>query len=149
MPRIVTSVVVDANPERVWEIMCDANRYHEFVVPTDKVLEAPEGPIERGSVYREHGGIPPFKAESVWHVTEFEKPSHQVHIGDDGTMTMTLDLKMAAVGSGTRITFDIDFKPRWWKAPLVYPMWFAFMGGRGKKAMDQTAQNFKKFAESE
>lgn len=147
MPKLFASTEVDATPEEVWSLMCDAKRYHEWVVPTDSVLEAPDGPVEEGSIYREHGGIPPFKADSEWHVTVVEPITRQVHVGDDGTMNMHLEIRMTPSGTGTRLEWDIDFKPRWWMAPLVYPMWYAFMGGRGKAAMDETANNFKRLIE--
>jgi len=148
MPRIIVSTEINASSPEVWDLMCDAKRYSEWVVPTDAVLEAPDGPIQAGSVYREHGGIPPFKADSEWHVTAFEPTRRQVHIGDDGTMTMTLEILIESVSTGTALTLDIDFKPRWWLLAPVSVMWALMMGRRGTEAMRQTAANFKRLAES-
>ncbi len=149
MPRIIVSTEIEATPQHAWDLMCDAKLYSDWVVPTDAVLESPDGPIERGSVYREHGGIPPFKADSEWNVTEFEPTRRQVHVGDDGTMTMTLEILIEPAASGSALTLDIDFKPRWYLLLPVSLMWVLMMGKRGTEAMRQTAANFKKLAESQ
>ena len=149
MPRINVSSEIRVPPQRAWELMCDAKRYGEWVIPTDEVLEAPDGPIEAGTVYREHGGIPPFKGDSEWHVTAFEPMRRQVHVGDDGVMTMTLEILMEPVDAGTKLTLDIDFEPRWFMKPMVLVMWALLMGRRGEEAMQGTIDNFKRLAEAE
>ena len=148
MPSIELSTEINAAPEAVWELMCDTSSYPEWVVPTDRMLDTGEGEMRVGFVYREYGGIPPFKGESTWEVTEFEPQSRMVHVGDDGAMTINLRIEVAPTDSGARLTQRLDFKSRWWMTPISMIMWPLLMGRRGRAAIDQTQANVKERLEA-
>ena len=144
MPRIEATTQIDASPERVWALMCDTTRYPEWVVPTDRVLDPGTGEMREGFEYREYGGIPPFKGETQW-----REPHHrQVHVGDDGSMTMRLVITLTPEGNGTRLQQTIDLQPRWWLRPINLVLWPLMMRKRGQAAMDQTTANAKRLLES-
>jgi len=112
------------------------------------MVHVPEGEMGVGYVYKEFGGIPPFKSESTWTVTEFDPITRQVHVGKDGTVTMNLDIQIEPTTSGHRLTLGIVLKPRWF---LVVPMallWPLMMRKRAQQVMDGTVANFKRAAES-
>lgn len=147
MARVTSSTDIDAPPEAVWALLCDPYRYPEIADPTDRMVEVPDEEMGVGYVYKEYGGVPPFKAESRWRVTVFEPMHRQVHIGDDGNMTMYLDNLLETTGRGTRFVQVLELKPRWYLAPLNAVLWPLFMRRRAQKAMDQTGLNAKRIAE--
>lgn len=148
MPGVETTVEVEATPEQVWTLMCDTRRYAEWVVPTDEVTDPGEGEMGVGYVYRERGGIPPFKGNSTWTVTEFRPQTWQRHIGDDGATTIDLGIDITPVGSGSRLTLSIAIKPRWYLAPVMMLMWPVMMRKRAQQAMNGTSVNVKKLLEA-
>ncbi len=148
MFNISVSSDIDASAEATWELMIDTEKYTEWIEVTDEVLEVPDGGLKLGAVYREYGGIPPFKGESTWRVTEFEPYARQVHIGDDGSMTMTLEIIIQPRSDGVTFIQKINFKPRWWLIPGTLIMWSALMGRRGHAAIVKTQANAKAILES-
>ena len=100
-----------------------------------------------GYVYREYGGVPPFKGESTWRVTVFEPKRRQVHVGDDGSMTLDLTIEIDPLERGSRLTQRLKLKPRWYLVPLII-LWPLIMRRRAQEAMDKTVQNVKRKAES-
>lgn len=148
MARIVASTRISAAPEVVWALNSDPNRYPELVDATDRMVDVPDEPMQVGYRYREYGGIRPFKGESRWCVTEFEPPRRQVHVGTDGTMTVTLVIEVAPVDGGSQLTLSLDLRPRWFLAPLNAILWPALMRRRTQGSMDATAATVKRVAES-
>ena len=70
--------------------------------------------MKQDAEYREYGGIAPFKGESTWKVTEYEPQSRQVHVGDDGAMTIALEVIIAPNENGIKLIQNLNFK-----TPLV------------------------------
>jgi len=128
--------------------MCDPSRYPDFVTVTERMVDVPDGEFGVGYVYREYGGIAPFLSESEWRVTEFEPMRHQVHIGDDGKMTMPLDIELTPTDGGTRLTLTFGLKSIWYLAPVNAILWPLMMRSRTQAAMDETVANFKRIVES-
>lgn len=148
MPRILSSTRIATSPEKLWALMCDTKQYPDWVVPTERMVEVPEGPMGTGYVYKEYGGVPPFKSTSTWRVTEFDPPRRQVHVGDDGMMTIEIEVIIEPSGAETVLTQRLKFTPRWWIAPMSSVMWLMFMGRRAQMVMDQTQANAKKLLEA-
>ena len=72
MAEVTASIDIKAPPEAIWALMCDPNRYPELAEPTDRMVSVPDDGFGVGYAYQEYGGIPPFKGESTWRVTEFD-----------------------------------------------------------------------------
>lgn len=98
--------------------------------------------------YKEYGGVPPFKGESEWRVTEFDPMRRQVHVGDDGSMLLNLDIEITPSSDGSRLTQNLELKPRWYLAPIHYILWPLMMRKRAQEAMDKTVANVKRMVES-
>ena len=128
--------------------MCDPHRYPELADPTDRMLEVPDEDMSVGYVYKEYGGVPPFKGESEWRVTEFEPMTRQVHVGNDGSMTLDLTIELAPASEGTRLTQTLELKPRWYLVPVNVIMWPLMMHKRAQEAIDKTVANVKRMVES-
>ena len=148
MAEVVATADIAAPPETIWALLCDPHRYPELADPTDRMLSVSEEEMGVGYVYREYGGVPPFKGESTWHVTEFEPMRRQVHVGDDGSATLHLSIDLDPTESGTRLTQRLDMKLRWYLRPLDVVLWPLLMRKRAQEAMDKTVQNIKRAAES-
>lgn len=148
MVEVVASTDITMPPDVIWALLCDPNRYPEFADPTDRMLSVPDDEFGVGSVYREYGGVPPFKAESTWHVRVFEPMRRQVHVGDDSSMMLDLTIELDPVETGTRLTQRLELKPRWYLRPVFAVLWPLFMRDRAQAAMDKTVQNVKRIAES-
>lgn len=142
------STEIRAAPEAVWALMCDPNRYPELSDVTDRMLDVPKEDMGVGYIYREYGGIPPFKGESEWRVTEFEPIRRQIHVGDDGMMRIDLSIELMATEAGTRLTMTVALRPRWFVAPVNAILWPLFMRKRGQAAVDKTVANAKRIVES-
>ena len=137
--RVVVCVAAAAHTReraRLLEGLAD-----EWVAFTERMIDPGEGDMRVGFVYKEHGGVPPFKADSEWRVTEFEPPKRMRHIGDDGSATIDLVLEVEATGGGCRLSPSMDLKPRWYMAPVMAVMWPVMMRKRAQAAMDETMGN--------
>lgn len=148
MAEVVASIDIGARPESIWALMCDPHLYPELADPTDRMLSVPDEKMGVGYVYREYGGVPPFKGESTWRVTVFEPKRRQVHVGDDGSMTLDLTIEIDPLERGSRLTQRLKLKPRWYLVPLNVILWPLIMRRRAQEAMDKTVQNVKRKAES-
>ena len=79
MMEVTGYAVIPAPPDRVWELVSDSSRYHEWVEGTDAVTRT-DGPTKPGSTYDEVNPIlGPWKAKTHWTVTEYVAPRRQVH----------------------------------------------------------------------
>lgn len=148
MPAVVSSVDVAAPPDKLWTLLCDPHCYPELVIPTDRMVHVPDEEMKVGYTYKEYGGVPPFKGESTWTVTLFEPITRQVHEGDNGQVRLHLDVRIESTPTGCRLTQRLELKPRWF---LVLPnliLWPLMMRKRTQTAMDETAVNIQRRAES-
>ena len=148
MPHITSSIDIAAPADAVWDLMNQPARYSEFAEPVDEMLDIGDGVVKEGYVYKEQGGIPPFKADSTWTVTSFEPMTRQVHDGDDGKMKMHLDIRIESTDLGSRLSQSIDLKPVWYLAPVNAVLWPLMMRKRGQEAMDKTVANVKRIVEA-
>ena len=142
------STDIDATAQDIWDLIDDTSRYPEWVDPTDRMLATAEGGLKLGATYREYGGIPPFKGESDWVVTEYEPLTRQVHVGEDGAIKMTLVVELTPSQSGTRFTQSLKLTPRWWLRVTMTILWPLLMSRRGKAAIRQTHTNAKAILEA-
>ncbi len=148
MAEVIASIDIDTPPDAIWALMCNPSCYPELADPTDRMLSVPNETFGEGSIYREYGGIPPFKGESTWRVTVFEPMRRQIHVGDDGAMMMHLNIELAPIEGGTRLTQRLEMQPRWYLMPVNAVLWPLMMRKRAQEAMDKTVQNVKRMAEA-
>jgi carbon monoxide dehydrogenase subunit G len=143
MYQVTASTDIAAPSEAVWELYCDPHRYAEFSDPAQRMVDVPEAPVGRGYTYREYGGLGPFKGESEWTVTEFEPERRQVHVGDDGTFRVHLEIDIEPIGAGCRLTQRFGIEPR---GPLkvgIPVLWPLFMRRMVQQSMNRTVANVK------
>lgn len=149
MPHVSSTVEINSGPGPIWRLLSTPARYSDYVPVTQKMLHASDETVQKGSTYREFGGLPPFVGESDWVVTEYEPMTHQRHLGDDGKMRMPLDLEVEPISdTTTRLTITLGLAPRWF---LVLPnaiLWPLMMRRRAQKTIDETVANAKRIVEA-
>ena len=148
MAQVTASTQINTGLEAIWALMCDPHRYAEIADPTERMIDVPDDEMGVGYVYKEYGGIRPFIGESEWRVTEFKPMRRMVHIGDDGSMTMDLEIELSPTDGGTLFTQTLKMTPRWYLAPVSAVLWPLFMRKRAQEAMDKTGANVKRIAEA-
>ena len=148
MADVTGTTLINTGPEPIWELMCDPNRYPDFVENTERMVDVGSGDFGVGYVYKEYGGLKPFLGESEWRVTEFEPMRHQTHVGDDGKMRIHLDIDLDPKDEGTNLTLKVVLEPRWFIAPVSAVMWPLVMRKRAQADMDGTTANVKRLLES-
>ena len=113
MIRASASTVVAAPVEQVWDLLCDTQRYAEYIEGTDAVTRT-DGPAAPGVTYDEVNPIlGPWKARPTWTVVEFDAPRRQRHTTDGIPLcrTFAVTIETAADGDGCRITFTLEGEP--------------------------------------
>ncbi|MFC6733509.1 MULTISPECIES: SRPBCC family protein [unclassified Haladaptatus] len=148
MARVEASTTVQAPPAYVWEVYSDVDRYAELSAAfTDRVTYVSDGPVGKGTIYREYGGVGPIKDESEWVITAFDRPTRQVHEGDLGVMQPVLTATFEPVGDATRVhqSIEYEFLPR--IRPVGRIVEALFVNRSMKRGLADTLANLKRMAE--
>jgi len=101
-------IVIDAPPERVFEVLSDAGLYADWVVGAAEVRDADDAWPAVGSELHHSQGIRPLVIEDETRVLESEPPRRLVLLAEVeplGTMRIELDLS-GTPGGGTRVVMD-------------------------------------------
>jgi carbon monoxide dehydrogenase subunit G len=113
MLQVTASAVVPASQERVFELLCDTERYPEWVTGTNAVTRT-DGPAREGSSYDEVNPIlGPWKASTAWRVVEHEPPRRSVHTTADIPLSSRFDVVMevAPEGDASEVTLTLRGEP--------------------------------------
>ena len=147
MGRIQGTILIEASPETIWEIVNDADRWSEWIAFTDRVTYISEGSFGEGTVYREKGGPGTLNAESEWRVTEFDPPRRQVHRGDLGIMQPVLTFELDPSDGSTRVHQTVDFELLPQARPLGRLLERLFVRRLMQRALNTTIRNLKRVVE--
>lgn len=113
MLQVTASAVVLASPEAVFSLLCDTQRYPEWVTGTDAVTRT-DGPASEGSTYDEVNPIlGPWKASTHWHVESHEPPRRTVHATSDIPLSRRFEVEMSVAreGDGSAVTITLRGEP--------------------------------------
>ena len=110
MVRITESILIDAPPDVVWDFVCDADRYPEWIYFVREVFDTSEGPMREGWVYHERAKPGPVETTSEWTITRFEPPTVQVHEGRMPEMDAVLTIELTPHDGGTRWEHSMRFR---------------------------------------
>jgi carbon monoxide dehydrogenase subunit G len=100
---------VSASADQVWAVLCDTERYAEWVPGTEAVTRT-DGAAAAGVTYDEITPIlGPWKARSRWRIAEFEEGRRMVHTSDDIPLArdFSVVMEVAPTGAGSRVTISL------------------------------------------
>lgn len=149
MKSISVSRTIAAPREAVWSLLCDTDRYSEWVANTCAVTRT-DGDAEIGATYEERNVvIGPWRTTSRWTVIEFDPPRRQVHRGMGITFLsearLVIELTEAAPGS-TEITIAFEYETSMWPLGAVVDL---VVGKKLRHNQAVTLDNLAAIAERE
>jgi hypothetical protein len=72
--------------------------------------EAPTGPYGMGTVYYDYNRLGPFLQTTLWRITAFEPPSHQVHESESTLLPSKMTLNLSPAPEGTRLQMAVEYR---------------------------------------
>jgi uncharacterized protein YndB with AHSA1/START domain len=74
----LNEIRIAVSRERVWQVLADAERYHEWVIGAQVVHDADDGYPAAGSALRHRSGLGPLALDDETRVLEQRAPEHLV-----------------------------------------------------------------------
>jgi uncharacterized protein YndB with AHSA1/START domain len=109
MPTHTISFELPEPPERVFDYIADVRNEEKWQKDLRRVEKTSDGPVGNGTTFdTEYRGFGPM----LLTLQEYRRPEHLVFLGEGPRMWMRFVMDVAPAGSGSRVTFFIDMKPR-------------------------------------
>ena len=140
MFRVSSSREISAPPDEVWAVLCDTEKYAEWIPDTDAVTRT-DGAAALGVTYEEITPIlGPWKARSRWRITEFTEGRRMVHRSDDIPLSAGFDVVMEVLptSGGAQVTISLEAEERF--GPLGW-LFARVMTPQVRKANEQSLVN--------
>jgi uncharacterized protein YndB with AHSA1/START domain len=140
MSEVITSITIDAPPEKVWEVVMDPHRLGEWVTIHRRLNSASKSEMEqtlhlRGVNFHVH-----------WELTACEAPHHAVWQGRGPAHSHAeTEYRLTAVDGGTRFAYRNEFKAPF--GPLGAFASRALVGGLPEREAHATLKNLKELIE--
>jgi uncharacterized protein YndB with AHSA1/START domain len=140
MSEVITSITIDAPPEKVWEVVMDPHRLAEWVTIHRKLNGASKDEMDqtlhlRGVNFHVH-----------WELEECEAPTHAVWRGRGPARSHAeTEYRLTAVDGGTRFAYRNEFKAP--LGPLGAVASRALVGGLPEREAHQSLRNLKSLVE--
>jgi hypothetical protein len=132
------SVDVDAPPERVWAVMSDVEKWHEWTASVTSVRLTERGPLRPGSrAWVRQPKFPP----ALWTVTEVLDSSFTWVSRAPGIL-VTARHFVVPQGTGSRATLALNF------AGLLGPLFGRLTSGINNRYLEMEAAGLKKRSEA-
>ena len=128
-PHATVTVTIDAPPDAVWPWVGDIARHAEWS-PKPYTVELVSGePNTVGATYRSIGWVPPNDGHHSNEVTITEVVPESVFALDatDENGTFSSRFELRAAGSGTAVSFDIQFPTMKGMNAVMVPLLFPFV----------------------
>lgn len=112
MTHFTRETVVACPPDRVFAVLSNVERLTEFSDMTVAIRKGPGRPVRPGDQFEQAVKVLGIEFDTEWEVTEVE-PDTLIRIEgrskSNGRASLTHHL--APEGTGTRVTFDVDYDP--------------------------------------
>ena len=106
MTDYTVSIDIQAPPERVWAIMSDIRRWHEWTPSITSIRRLDEGPLRVGSrAMVRQPKLPP----ALWRVTGIEEGRQFTWTTGSPIARATGRHAVEALGAGTRATLSLEY----------------------------------------
>ncbi len=138
--RFEESIDIDANQERVWEVLTDLEAWPRRIETVDVVELLTPAPMSEGSRVRLKQ---PKLPEGTWDITVWDPPSYFEWRQKSGGVTSVAGHRVEALGDGgSRLTLSLDMRG------LLIPVVGMFFKDLTNRYMNIEAQGMKRAAES-
>ena len=138
--RFEESIDIEAQQERVWEVLSDLEAWPRWIETVDVVELLTPAPISKGSRVRLKQ---PKLPEGTWDITVWDAPSYFEWRQKSGGITIVAGHRVEMLEGGrSRLTVNLDMR-----GPLI-PVIGLFYRGLTKRYMTIEAQGMKRAAES-
>ena len=108
--KVEGSVDVDAPPEAVYELVMDPNRLGDWVSIHDRLVEAPDGELDKDSELAQCLKVAGQRFTVRWRVTKDDRPRHVVWEGRGPLRTRArVTYGFAARDGGTRFSYANEY----------------------------------------
>jgi uncharacterized protein YndB with AHSA1/START domain len=140
MSEVITSITIDAPPERIWEVVMDPHRLGEWVTIHRKLNSASDGEMDqtlhlRGVNFHVH-----------WELDECEAPTHAIWLGRGPARSHAeTEYRLTPLDGGTRFAYRNVFKAP--LGPLGAVASRALVGGLPEREAQQSLRNLKALVE--
>jgi|SRR5689334_14190231 len=106
MKTFSTSIDINASPERVWPIMSDVERWHEWTASITSIKKTDAGPLRVGSTATvRQPKLPPAK----WRVTQLEPNKGFTWISTGPGVLVTGRHMIEPTAAGSRVTLAVEY----------------------------------------
>jgi uncharacterized protein YndB with AHSA1/START domain len=131
------SVDIDAPPERVWAVMSDVEKWHEWTASVTRVRLTNSGPLKVGSrAWIRQPKFPP----ALWTVTDVRDASFTWVSRAPGLLVTARHFVVPA-GTGSRATLSLNF------AGLLGPLFGRWTSGINNRYLAMEAAGLKRRSE--
>lgn len=138
--RFEESIDIDAQQERVWEVLSDLEAWPRRIETVDVVELLTPAPMSKGSRVRLKQ---PKLPEGTWDITVWDAPSYFEWRQKSGGITSVAGHRVEKLEEGrSRLTLSLDMR-----GPLI-PVVGLFYRGLTNRYMNIEAQGMKRAAES-
>ena len=138
--RFAESIDIDAQHERVWEVLSDLEAWPRRIETVDVVELLTPAPMSKGSRVRLKQ---PKLPEGTWDITVWDAPSYFEWCQKSGGITSVAGHRVEMLEEGrSRLTLSLDMR-----GPLI-PVIGLFYRGLTNRYMTIEAQGMKRAAES-
>ena len=140
MSEVITSITIDAPPEKVWDVIMDPKRLGEWVTIHRKLNSASDGEMNQTLHLR---GV---NFHVQWELEECEAPNHAVWKGRGPARSHAeTEYRLTAIDGGTRFAYRNEFKAP--LGPLGAVASRALVGGLPEREAKATLQKLKELVE--
>ena len=140
MSEVITSITIDAPPERVWEVVMNPHRLEEWVTIHRRLDSASDGEMTqtlclRGVHFHVH-----------WELATCEAPRHAVWEGRGPARSHAeTEYRLTPVDGGTRFAYRNEFRAP--LGPLGAVASRALVGGLPEREARESLRNLKSLVE--
>ncbi len=142
MSEVRASVRIAASPERVWEVIMDPTRLHEWVTIHRRLLRADDGPPRTGFTMDQQIQLRGVSVEVHWRLAECRPLELAVWVGQGPARSRArTEYLLHSEDGGTRFDYRNDFRPP--LGPLGAVVGRALVGGMSERESGRTLERLR------